>query len=219
MIRGTTVMGTSVLAIRNLGGYDHLISQLPSIQCVRWKRKPIWLGTAKTKIFRVPVKPVIPIEEAEELKRLYNNYRTSMKSLRSFLVQTLLESKKATTVHNLEAIAREDFLIRSSINKTWNEQVAAERELRLQKEKAMRIETILKKKEMKAERDMAIQQRVDAEVRKAKEESATFITPDNIDEAIELAVRNVISCNVTIDLDGNFYPEKPEQVTGTSQNI
>lgn len=83
-------MGTSLLAIRNLGGYDHLISQLPSIQCVRWKRKPQWLGTAKTKIFRVPVKPQIPIEEVLELRRLYNYYRTNMKSLRYIIDICLL---------------------------------------------------------------------------------------------------------------------------------
>lgn len=51
-------------------------------QCVRWKRKPIWLPTAKTKVFRVPKRPVIPVEEREEIQTLYNKYRTYMSSLR-----------------------------------------------------------------------------------------------------------------------------------------
>lgn len=71
----------STLTVRNLNVYDHLISNGPCIQCVRWKRKPIWLPTAKSKIFRVPERPVIPIEDYCELKRLFNNYRTIMKSL------------------------------------------------------------------------------------------------------------------------------------------
>lgn len=51
-------------------------------QCIRWKRKPIWLPTAKSKVFRVPKRPVISIEEKLEIQRLYNNYRTYMTSFR-----------------------------------------------------------------------------------------------------------------------------------------
>lgn len=51
-------------------------------QCIRWKRKPIWMPTAKSKVFRIPKKPVIPLEEQLETQRLYNNYRTYMTSLR-----------------------------------------------------------------------------------------------------------------------------------------
>lgn len=51
-------------------------------QCVRWKRKPIWLPPAKSKMFRIPKRPVIPEEDKLELQRLYNNYRTYMTSFR-----------------------------------------------------------------------------------------------------------------------------------------
>jgi len=51
-------------------------------QCIRWKRKPIWLGTAKSKLFRIPKKPETPIEEQEEIKRIYDRYKTCIKSLR-----------------------------------------------------------------------------------------------------------------------------------------
>lgn len=135
---------------------------------------------------------------------------------RSFFAQTHLENRKASADDTIKAVAEEDFLIRNSINKTWNEEVAAERVLRLQKERAMRMQVILKKVDMKAERDMLIQERVDTEIIKAKEESVTFITRDNIDEAIELVLRDVVCHNVAIDVDGNNYPKNSQQVTGTS---
>lgn len=51
-------------------------------QTIRWKRKPMWLGTAKSKIFRVPPRIRLPDEEAIEIKRLCNNYRTYRKSIK-----------------------------------------------------------------------------------------------------------------------------------------
>lgn len=75
------IFNINTLTVRNLNVYDHLISNGPYIQCVRWKRKPIWLPTAKSKMYKIPQRPVIPIEDQCELKRLFNNYRTIMKSL------------------------------------------------------------------------------------------------------------------------------------------
>ena len=49
-------------------------------QSIRF-RKPIWLPTAKSKVFRVPKRPEIPKDEAEEIKRLYNRYRTYYRSV------------------------------------------------------------------------------------------------------------------------------------------
>lgn len=42
---------------------------------VRWRRKPRWWGTAKTKVFRVPERRKEDPEEHEMLYKLYSNYR------------------------------------------------------------------------------------------------------------------------------------------------
>ncbi|XP_076651560.1 mitochondrial ribosomal protein S26 [Halictus rubicundus] len=213
MIRVTSsVMGTSILTIRNLAGYDHLISKATTIQCVRWKRKPIWLPTAKSKIFKVPQKPQIPEEEHAELQRLHNNYKTMMKSLRSFFVAKLEEEKVKSSATTSQEYANEDFLVRYHINKEWNKQVAAEREDRLIAERSRRTEEIMMKLEEKAERNLQIQRDVDAEIRKAKEEAPTFITPDNIDQAIAKALENIVNHNAAIDLEGNYYIEHSEEI-------
>lgn len=45
-----------------------------SVQSVRW-RKPLWLGTAKSKLFRVPPRRKQDPEERAELFRLSSNYK------------------------------------------------------------------------------------------------------------------------------------------------
>jgi hypothetical protein len=50
-------------------------------QPIRYTRKPRWLPKAPTKMFRVPVRPRIAVEEKNELFQLFTNYRTTMKSI------------------------------------------------------------------------------------------------------------------------------------------
>lgn len=47
-----------------------------------WVRKPLGSPMAKSKLFRIPQKPVLPEDETAEIKRLYDNYKNEMKSLR-----------------------------------------------------------------------------------------------------------------------------------------
>lgn len=57
-------------------------------QSVRYKRagkrlrKPTWLPTAKSKMWRVHVRPVIPEDEYAEIIRLHRHYKTYVKSLK-----------------------------------------------------------------------------------------------------------------------------------------
>ncbi|KZC08605.1 PREDICTED: probable 28S ribosomal protein S26, mitochondrial [Dufourea novaeangliae] len=208
MIRASAIMGSTALTIRNLSGHDHLISYGPCIQYVRWKRKPLWLSTAKTKVFRVPQRPVTSQEEFEKIKCLYNNYRTSIKSIRSFLINKEAANQVQYDTASIKILANEDFIKCNEINEDWNKQVAAERQQRLAAEREKRIEDIQMKLEAKKERDLLLQAKVDAEIRKAKEEASSFITRDNIDEAIKEALYTIVDHNAAIDLDGTFYKEE-----------
>lgn len=52
-------------------------------QIVRWwKRKPMWLPPAKSKLFRIRQRVSVPPDEAAENRRLNNNYNTYRNSLR-----------------------------------------------------------------------------------------------------------------------------------------
>ncbi|CAK9824720.1 Probable 28S ribosomal protein S26, mitochondrial [Anthophora retusa] len=209
MMRSSIIHGAKTLTVQNLRAYDHLIFHGPCIQSVRWKRKPIWLPTAKSKLFRIPPPPVPRPEEYEELKRLHNNYRTLMKSLRQFFIDYEAKKVQVFSEKFVKHNAEEDFKICSYINDIWNKEVAALREQRLATERKLRVEEINMKVKEKAIRDLNIQERVDAEIRKAKEEAVTFITQDNIDEAIKNTLETIVDHNFAIDSNGNFYKDTP----------
>lgn len=205
------ILNINKLTVRNLNIYDHLISNGPCIQCVRWKRKPIWLPTAKSKIFRVPERTIIPIEDYCELKRLFNNYRTIMKSLMCFFVEKEEEKKKNLDFNNTKVNTEKDFEICSYINDEWNKKIAMIRQERLNQEKTYRIQEIHKKLKEKKERDLKTQEIVDINIKKVKKEVTTFITPKNIDQAILNALENIIDHNIAIDRNGNFYKDEPKK--------
>lgn len=207
MMRVSTIMNASTLTMRNLNGYDHLIVNGPCIQCVRWKRKPIWLPTAKSKMFRIPQRPVIPKEESTELKRLFNNYRTAMNSFRHYFFEIEKANRVEFDEETVKQKTKEDFLKCSKINDDWNKQVAVEREFRYNKQREERVNEIKLKLEAKKAREVETQARVDSEIRKAKEEAVTFITSNNIDEAIEKVLQTIVNHNAAIDLKGNFYTD------------
>lgn len=46
-----------------------------ALEFVRWRRKPRWLPTAKSKLFRVPERKQQSPEEKAELLRIHNNYK------------------------------------------------------------------------------------------------------------------------------------------------
>lgn len=76
------IINANALTMGTAGLCETFVPNSVYTQCVRWKRKPIWMPTAKSKVFRVPKRPVIPIEEKLEFQRLYNNYRTYMTSFK-----------------------------------------------------------------------------------------------------------------------------------------
>ncbi|RZC33578.1 MRP-S26 domain containing protein [Asbolus verrucosus] len=192
-----------------------------NLQSVRWRRKPIWMPTAKSKLYRIPVKPVIPEEEKEEIKRLYNNYRTYIKSIRRFLTykhSVLLMAKSDT--EQLKKAFDEDFMRCKEINDKWNEDLKKLREERVAKQLQEEIEfaknrmaNLIKQKEQKLAEAEEI-------VRKEKQMVGTFITPENLDEVIEKALSNPVDYNFAIDLEGNRIigrETKPEEQVSVKQ--
>uniref|UniRef100_A0A182JD39 Small ribosomal subunit protein mS26 n=1 Tax=Anopheles atroparvus TaxID=41427 RepID=A0A182JD39_ANOAO len=188
---------------------------------VRYRRKPRWLGTAKSKLFRVPERKKQIEEEVEELKRLHNNYRTQMKAVRNFLRDEVeaykLVSRAGLVLQTPEEEEAEwqDALRR---NEEWNQQTAAVREERLSAERAARKEHILERLVLKEQREMNKQEEIEAKVRAEKEQSKSFITRENIDKAIELALVQPTSYNFALDRDGNIHRATNPGTTDNSQS-
>lgn len=184
-----------------------------NFQVLRWRRKPRWLPVAKSKMFRVPARPETPPEEKAELMRLYNNYRTYMKAIRSYLHSQYNVASVVidTEVHEKEFL--EEFNACCKINDEWNKKIKIVRDERHVKDMDAAKDEAFRRIDERNEIKRKMLENVEEIVRKEKEASKTFITPDNIDAAIEHALANPVDYNYSIDLEGNLYhgrETKPE---------
>ncbi|KAB0804853.1 hypothetical protein PPYR_01823 [Photinus pyralis] len=177
-----------------------------NLQVYRWGKKPRWLPTAKTKMFRVAPRPQIPTEDYEELKRLHNNYRTQIKSLTGYFTEKYsTENIQQFDIEQHEKSIKDDFLKCTAINDEWNRQIKIQREERVAKELEESVNLAKQRLEERQQRQLLKLQAADVEVRRVIEDSKDFITPDKLDAAIEYALNNPVDYNFALDLDGNVY--------------
>ncbi|XP_034244395.1 probable 28S ribosomal protein S26, mitochondrial [Thrips palmi] len=203
--QGTTFLKKSVVAT----GID-LIPQQNAI-CIQQARglrprKPAYSGIAKTKLFRIPKVPVYPPDEKAEIVRLGNQYRTFMKSIRNHfkLENQTHAAGSAEAAQGIEAEEAEwqESLLRL---KQWNEEVALKRNERLLSEQAAKKLEIETRIQEEAERQAQRLKEIDEIIRKEKELSKSYITPENIDQAIAKALDDKLDYNYAIDVRGNKY--------------
>ncbi|XP_046750025.1 probable 28S ribosomal protein S26, mitochondrial [Diprion similis] len=212
MLRNTLLAGSSAV-----NGSLGILSNLPNtvcVQCVRWKRKPLWLGTAKSKLFRIPVRPKIPEDEKKELMRLHNNYRTLVRSIRFHITEAVIGSQAQVNTALRVKEEEEDFVRCVALNDKWNESKAKARNERLDEAREVRKADILRK--IIAKETIAAKQlkNIEATVKRVKQEAVTFITEKNIDQAIEDALNNPVNHDWALDLEGTRHHGKYDEPLG-----
>lgn len=188
-----------------LGTPEILPNSFITLECVRWRRKPRWLPVAKSKMFRVPPRTITPEDEKLELMRLYNNYRTQMKGIRSYLHGEYNVKSVIIDTEEHEKIFMEEFKACSAINDAWNEQRKKERESRHNQELEKAKQIAYKRLDEHVALQEKLLESAEEMIKKEKVLSKTFITPETLDEAIEHALKNPVDNNFSIDLDGNIY--------------
>lgn len=208
MLRTKQISGFCSLTLGNLVKCEHSELNRVYVQCIRWKRKPIWLPTAKTKLFKVPERPKIPLEEYVEIQRLSNNYRTYMKSIKKYFISEFQAKELLTNEEAINKAAEEDFIKCKLINDEWNIRIAKDRDIRLAKEAEENKISILQKLIRKEERDKKISQQVTEHIKQLKQDASTFITKENLDEVIKEVLENTVNYEYAIDLNGNIYKGK-----------
>ncbi|CAH0395421.1 unnamed protein product [Bemisia tabaci] len=182
----------------------------PWTQTVRWRRdrKPMWLGPSKSKRYWVPPRPNQPLEEKVELRRLFTRYKTEVSALHDLIKENMKEvqekQKQALQFQSKEEEEAE-WVECMAINDDWNAESAALREQRIARELEAVEERALQLKLARDEEKRKLAAELNAKVRAEKERSKTYITPENIDEAIEQALNTVVDFNYSIDLRGNKY--------------
>ncbi|CAD0204964.1 unnamed protein product [Chrysodeixis includens] len=191
------------------------------IQSAEAHRKPRWLPVAKSKIYRIPKRPVISEEERLELLRLHNNYKTQMRSIKRFYHEEMIKeksSRESASSEMSQRIEAEEWARCVELNEKWNAQVALDRQERRKLEMAEQDEYALKRMERA---DVLQKERIakaSEEIRRQKELSPTFITPETLEAAIDHAIANPTDYNFAIDLKGNRYEGRDVQITYAKEN-
>ncbi|XP_041982621.1 probable 28S ribosomal protein S26, mitochondrial [Aricia agestis] len=190
------------------------------IQSAEAHRKPRWLPVAKSKIYRIPKRPSVSEEERLELLRINNNYKTQMRAIRRFYHEDMILEKSSRDSASSELSQRleaEEWERCVQLNEQWNQQVAADREVRRQEELAAMEEYALARME---EKDRKLREEIakaSEEIRREKERSSTYITPENLEEAIDRALANPTDYNYAIDLKGNMYPGRDTPIANKKE--
>ncbi|CAH1967003.1 unnamed protein product [Acanthoscelides obtectus] len=189
-------------SLRSLAIAGEAIPSNYKYQAVRW-RKPRWVPKAKSKIFKVPERPVIPEEEKLELMRLYNNYRTKVKSLRSYLVAKHCTKFQASEdPEEQRRLFEEDLQHCIKMNNEWNEKQRIFREQAMTEELEANLSYARKRLEDELIKQEEKIKAIEEIVQKQKEAAKNFILPENIDEAIDKALENPVDYNFAITLNG-----------------
>lgn len=179
-------------------------TKLTAVRNRKWTRKP-WGQTAKSKLFRVPKRPVVPPEEQVEMRRLFNNYRTYMKSIKAYLEEKYsVNSLETSDPEQMKRLFEEDFKNCMKLNDEWNQQQRVVREKQTSENLANEIELAMKQIQEHEEQKKMKLQDIEELVRQEKEKSKSFILDlEAFDAAVEHALANPVDYNFAIDLNGN----------------
>lgn len=194
-----------------------IITPLGSKIIVRF-RKPIWMPTAPSKLFRIPAHTFYTPEEIVQIKNLDIHHKYQMYSINKFMEKEFYIP--ATQLGGLpkefvEVEQKEDEKIRAENDKI-NAKVAKEREryfsnfLREMEEKVMELK--LDREEELVELGKSIDSYIEDQISNPD----NFVTPENLDAQIEKAIGSPSSYEFFIDRSGKMY--KPQGKTSTSGN-
>ncbi|KAH9382871.1 hypothetical protein HPB48_023489 [Haemaphysalis longicornis] len=198
------------------------VALLPGLHQVRWKQprgmKPRWMPMAPTKLFKINLGPPKDFEEIKLLQQMHAAYRTEMKAIRAngvrcfgvceFFRFTPQNFWKEQNQRDLE-LADKDSLCRRrrsgntnaclKKNEKENQRVA---KLSGTKRKRRRWCRSSSRGKLTPRPDRGTQGTVEEIVRAEKERSSTYVTLENLDEAIEFAIENPVSYSYAIDAQG-----------------
>ncbi|KAK7070183.1 ribosomal protein, S26 [Halocaridina rubra] len=173
-------------------------------QSVRWK-KPRWIPRSKSKEFFVPKRCKIPEEEVIELTRLFNKYRTEMKSVRLHLERENRRTSATSELASQQAAEEEEEHLRlMEYNIQENKRIAALREKRLQEQYETDLARVIASKEKMEKLELAEEQEALRIIAETQELVKTFIKREDLENAIEEAIENPKDYNFALDAEGQI---------------
>lgn len=134
--------------------------------------------------------------------------------MRQFLREEVLRQQETSTADHIVLTPEkeeEEFQRCLNENAAWNAKIAGERDVRLAKEREEKVAYVQERldahKLIEEERLEQADKRIQYEIQQSK----TFITYENLDQAIEVALANPVDYNYAIDMAGNIYQGRVTQ--------
>lgn len=182
-------------------------------QLVRW-RKRRWEPVNAAKEWHVREPTPIDPDEWAELKVRYNIYRTHRRAIKQHLWKGLLEQVEVDKLDKHGGEGDPEFTEALEINRKWNEAIRPEREAWIHQQDLAKEDNRLEMLIDIEQQTEAMKKMAEEQVQITKMEASTFISADDLDDAIERALNTRNNYEFAIDLQGNRYLN----TTGSSEN-
>lgn len=134
--------------------------------------------------------------------------------MRQFLREEVLRQQETSTADHIVLTPEkeeEEFQRCLDENAAWNALIASERNVRLANEREAKVAYVQERLDAHKLKEEERIERANTRVQYEIQQSKTFITHENLDEAIELALANPVDYNYAIDMAGNLYKGRATQ--------
>lgn len=174
---------------------------------VRYARKPIYMPTAPSKLFRIPEHTFYDEEECRQIRRLQVVYDAQMESIRKFAKREFyIPATQAggLPAEFVEQEQKEEIKLLEE-NERINADVAKRREEYFDLKMKELEKRALEEKMAREEALLQAAEEVDELIRKYKSDPESFITPENFDTMMEKVIDNPVSHEFFIDKQGKRH--------------
>lgn len=169
-------------------------------------RKPIWFPTAPTKLYNIRQPLFYASDEWNQLVVSERRFNDAVRSLQKYLYDEVYSASITSGGFSSEEVKAEseEQMRLLEENAQENERVRLERE-NMTKEFNQEIdEKAMLKEYTRITEHEEFKKIAEEKVKQEIESSKTYITRDRLEEAIEHALRNPVSYNFAIDLNGKI---------------
>lgn len=174
---------------------------------VRFARKPIWMPTAPSKLFRIAEHTFYDNEESKQIRKLQVAYSAQMDSIQKYMEREFYIPATQAGGLPTEFVEREkeeDKLIYQE-NEQINLEIAKKRAVYFENLVQELEEQVMEEKMAREEALIEAAEKVDEFVKKHKDDPNSFVTPENFDTLIEHIIDHPITYEFYIDKQGRKH--------------
>lgn len=171
---------------------------------VRYARKPIWMPTAPSKLFRIPEHTFYSRDEVVQIVKLNDAYKAQLSSIGELMRhEFFIPAEQSGGLPN-------DFIEREKIedekvfreNERKNMEIAKQREEFMSQQLKSLEDKVIEEKLRREDHLMLRATEIDEYIKTQKSDPMSVVTPDNIEIAIDHAMDNPLDLEFCIDRRG-----------------